>query len=264
MANLTKQADFPKFLHGSVPALQRRVKTEAKRWAESYVRDRTFPIPDTIAVPAGTVVCASSVTDFARETPAWRLYFTRLLNGAISEVLNWQDYERVSVDFEGFVCAFPWGALSAGIEHMVPNSAQRVSARIEAILSFWEVLSAMRYVDKGLQPVTLPELMQNHFSGLMEMWLPETSGDSEKDLRRAIDVLRRATPVEIRERVVARIEQLAHVDQRIKNSHRFSDRAWLADEIAKTATSAYENLATGYVPDLLRALYIIDDSIRIP
>ena len=47
---------FPRFLFGTVPALRRNVRTEARRWAQQYREGGGFPEPATNSVPAGVAV----------------------------------------------------------------------------------------------------------------------------------------------------------------------------------------------------------------
>jgi hypothetical protein len=261
MTDRVDKLEFPKLFYGNFSALQRRVKTEAKKWADQYRSNNTFPNPVTTDIPAGTVVWLRNASDLRREIPHWRLYFGRLLAAAINEALDWQNHEEVKADFEAFTLQFSWGALDAAVEHVVPNSIANVSRRINAVLLNWESLDSLRYIDRELQPVDLTQVMSNHFTDLLDMWLEQRSGDVWSDLRSAVDVMPKNSPDKILDRVSATLLKYAQIDQRIRNPNHLRDPDWLKERILKLDPSTYNTLTTGYVPDLLRILYILDDSI---
>jgi len=262
MTNVIHEPAFPDFLFGSVASLQRKIKVEGKKWANQYREDKTFPTPLTASMPLEAVVLMDASTDLVHEVAQWRIYFVRLFAGAICQSLDWQNYEQVNVDFETHTLKFSWGALDALIEHVVPNSINNVSRRIEAVLLFWEPLSTLSYLDKNLQPVNLEQLLSTHFGHLLEMWGVHRSDDIRLDLKKTIDVMRKASPGVVQDKVVACLLSLSQVDTRIKHPEQFRNQVWLNEELAKLEQPAYENLTTGYPPDLLRTLYILDDSIK--
>jgi hypothetical protein len=234
---------------------------ESEHWANQHVRANTFPTPATKRIPAGTVVRTNDVTDFKPDVPQWRVYFTRLLAEAVNDALGWQNYTQVNADFETFTLQFPWGALDAAVEHVFPNSIAKVSQRIQAVLSFWMPLGLLRYVDTNLNPINLAQLMGNHYGSLLEMWLDRRSNDIRTDLQRAVDVMQDSRHEVVRDKIIALLSLLARKDRRIRNRERLIDPVWLDQEVSKLEPATFESMATGYVPDLLRNLLIMDELI---
>lgn len=261
MIQNVNEPSFALFLYGSVANLKRAAEREGKRWAAQYGETKTFPTPFTESISAGTVVWTNNISDLRPEVAQWRTYFTRRLAEAIDDALDWENYAQVNADFEAFTLKFPWGALDAAVAHVFPNSIARVSRRIESVLTLWMPLDSLRYVDRDLRPIDFAQLMRNHYGSLLEMWLDRHSTDLRTDLKRAVDVMQGSREEVVRSKVVAALSHLAREDARICNRDRFGDPVWLSEEVSKLRPEIFDNMATGYMPDLLRNLIIMDESI---
>jgi hypothetical protein len=252
---------FPSFLHGELSAVKKNVAQAARSWGRSYTKDATFPVPRTELVAPGTVALTSVATDLRPIVTQWRLYFLRMLASGICEELQWRDYKAVMAAFETFALGYPWGALDAAVEHVVPNSIPVVERRIEAVLSFWDSLDTIRYLDRTLQPVTLGDLMMTHYHPLLDAWLDARTGDIRVDLQRAVDAMSQASPAVARDKVIDAMMDLAASDRSIQHLDRFQDRNWLAREVDMLDPDEFSGLTGGHSADIRETLYGIDASI---
>ncbi len=77
-----------------------------------------------------------------------------------------------------------------------------VTRRIEALLSFWEPLDTIRYVDFNLRPVSLPDFVMGLYRGTVVMWVDKPTGDVKDDLRTAIINMPKASEDEVHGRIL--------------------------------------------------------------
>ena len=257
---MTGEIQFPTFLRGTVSSLRRSAKRVGQQWATAYREQQRFPEPKLEVLTPGSLIYLKLASDLAHERQEWRLYFVQIVAGEICEALDYQDYARVSAEFEAYTAGWPWGALDAAVEHPVPNSAPVVARRIEAVLGFWEPLSTLRYVDRTPQAVSLDAVMTNHFSGMLEMWLPARSGNIREDLAAAVEAMRRASAEDIRERLVEALARAARSESRFRHGELLTDPGWLSAAVGRLQPDVYEGLTGGNISDLLRTLFIFDES----
>lgn len=256
---MPSELQFPTFLHGTVSSLRRLVKRAGQQWGKAYREQQRFPEPNMEPVPPGTPVHLQVASDLAHERRAWRLYFVQILAGEICEALDWKDSAQISAEFEAFTLTWPWGALDAAVEHVVPNSAPAVIRRLEAVLGFWDPLSALRYIDRAREPVSLDTVMTNHYTGLLDMWLPSRSGSIRQDLRDAIEIMRHASPEDVHRKVIEALARAARKEKRIRHAEVLSNPDWLSRVTAGLDPNVYQGLTAGHVADLLRTLFILDE-----
>ncbi len=237
---------FPDFLHGTFTALQRRTLAGGKKWAEAYRVSAKFPDAVTLDVPRGAIIHTFDATDL----------------GAIIDALEWSDAAAVRRAFENHVQFFPWGALASVLGHWYPNSVERVSRRIKHLLSFWEALDTLRYVDRGpIRQLTLSELVQNHYGGLVRNWCERPTGDVKADLAAVLARLTAASGAEVRQRVASALVATARSDRRTRNVPTLTDPSWVAERVAALEPSTIQDLETAYEPRLLRQLFIWEPNI---
>jgi len=234
---------FPEFLYGNEAMRVRKMKAEAKKWAKRYAEKGDFPEPALIPIPPGSIVfmndmavemmwSSDSTADdpewakvasrLGHKVPRWHLYTLQELWLETSSVLNLNDEHTIfKTAFEAFIAKFPWGTVTLSMMRLLFNTIPVVSRRVEALLSFWEQLDTLRYMDHRLRPVSLSDLMAYEYQGEITMWVDQPTGNIRADLRTAIDGMRRASEDEIRARLMRRLHELADTLPRLNH------RDWL-------------------------------------
>jgi hypothetical protein len=257
---------FAQFLNGSFATVQRKTKQTALKWAAQYRKDRTFPKFAEARVEQGSTIPTNELSDLARTSTLWRVYFVRALGSGIMQALQWQDYERVASVFEEWVRQFSWGALDLALGHVAPNSLHNVAGRLEAMVGFWLQLDMLRYLDRdATRPLTLGEIIEVHYNLLIDQWLPGAKADSPETILKAVDAMRRASPADVDTRVKNLIIRLAETDQRIKNRDAFSDAVRFSALWSEALTEKEREDLTGFhIGALRRALYILDEAAGKP
>ncbi|HRI70056.1 MAG TPA: hypothetical protein PK156_37760 [Polyangium sp.] len=231
---------FPAFIYGDHPSCRRKMKAEAKKWGKRYDAHGDFPEPKLIPVPPGSMIFMGAQNEIAlinmglgiettpRPTPQittmyefgsrpnpkqerWYFYLIDALESetAINVKVPYENRHIYDSACEGFLCRYPWGALSLAINQPLYNTIPVVSQRAEAILLFWEILDTVRYVNISSSFGNLTNLMAFYFGGHIGMWVDAPTGDVRTDLRAAIDTMRRASDDEIYTRVLQRLRHTA-------------------------------------------------------
>ena len=250
---------FPAFTHGPFLGLHRQVLRLGKQWSESFKKSGRFPAPALQEVEPGSTVYTFEVTDLDRTPPRWRLYFVERLATAVREAAEWDDPGAIRSAFERHVQAFPWGALSTALNHGYPNSIDRVSERITSLLSFWEVLDRLRYVDRGpVRVVHLAEVVSGNFRGLIDMWCDQQTGNVRSDLANAVVAMKRASRSEVSARLVRALAAVARSDRRTRDWPTLVNPESIAKKIGTIEAEILLDLETGYEPYLLRQLFILE------
>ncbi|MBK9266110.1 MAG: hypothetical protein IPM54_40780 [Polyangiaceae bacterium] len=95
--------------------------------------------------------------------------------------------DQCTASIELILCRYPWGVLSVVMKHLLFNTIPVVTRRVEALLSFWDQLDTLRYIDVWLKPMSLTDLMALRFRGEVAMWVDQPTGNIRTDLQRAID-----------------------------------------------------------------------------
>ena len=235
---------FPAFMYGAHADCRRKMKAEAKRWGKQYQQHGTFPEPKLIPVPPGSTIfmgnqnsvqllnmgmkfdmslpLGTAPKEFVfgerpnRDTPRWFFY---LAEDFRSEVALYHFNQRlteppgVKAAYEAFACRSPWGVLNALIRHTLYNTIPTVSRRLEALLSFWEKLDSVHYLDHIRRITTLTGLVTFYCQDFVTMWVDAPTGDIRKDLATAVDQMRRPSDDEIYARLVRRLRNRVHVEK---------------------------------------------------
>jgi hypothetical protein len=258
MAESQHSCLFAKFLLGPHGSIQRRIKTEAKRWAAHYELHGAFPEPTSEEVAPGSVIYCNEVSDFNRRASHWRVYFLTHLRGEIGDALAFR--EAATYEFESFVGRFGWGMLYALTRHPAPNSALVTSQRIGTALELWPALSGLRYVDRDASPIAWSQLLVNHLSGPLAMWTHDGS-INQANLRLAARQMATASESEIHTRIIERLKELAETDSRVKHREALCDATLLRERLGTFDSHQLADLSGGHTGSLLRTLYLIDESI---
>lgn len=284
---------FPAFMYGDHASCRRKMKAEAKKWGAFYQKHGTFPEPKLIPVPPGATIFMGDQSSVAlmnmgmkfdmkpqplgtapelfvfgerpnQNTPRWYFYLAWEFR---SEVMLYYFKHRMSeppgldAAYEALACRYPWGALNEAITHALYNTIPTVSRRLETLLSFWDKLDTVRYFDDVRRITTLTGLIKFHFQGHIAMWVDAPTGDIRMNLRTAIEQMRRASDVEIRERLIKRLRALVDTERDLQH------RDWLKEpgriEAALEARlginpNAYADLTTGRWGTLGGFLFVLE------
>lgn len=215
---------FPEFLYGELSPTQRKMKAETKKWGKRYAKSGDFPEPKHIPVPPGSIVfldryamefmrgAVSTENDpewarvcmrAGRHVPRWHLHHLIHFWAEIPLEDGSREGARALLKaYEAFVQRYPWGALIIALTRPLVKSIPVASRRIEALLSFWEPLDTIRYVDHYLRPVSLTELVRRTYEEVAVMWVDKPTGDLRIDLPMAISNMPKASEDEIRARTL--------------------------------------------------------------
>jgi hypothetical protein len=248
---------FPALLFGPYASVQAAVKREAKRLAKGY-SGRSFPEMSLIPVERGSLIFCNGFSDLPRTSAEWRPYLLSVLRGEIYEKLAWE--EQAVLDFDDQISQFSWGALFGITGHIAPSSLARMQVRICSVLRSWPVLQELKFVDRELTPILLPELLGNHLEGTLDMWSPEWTGVTESLLAQTAQAMKVAGVAEIRARLAKRLGELAAQEPKVRNARLFQDPSWLASQLDSLDEATFDRLTGGDTPHLRRQMFIFDEN----
>ena len=270
---------FPAFLYGDHTSCRRKMKAEAKKWSKRYQEQGDFPEPKLMPVPPGSLIFMGSQNAIAlvnmglgiettprptphapemyefgsRPDPKQERWYFYLVDSLLCEMLDAFKYEysersAIDADFEAFMCRYPWGALSLAINRPLYNTIAAVSQRLEGVLSWWEKLDTVRYVNISSSFGTLTHLMGFHGEGPIAMWVDAPTGDVRMDIRAAIDTMRRASADEIHARILRRLHALAPIEQELPHREWIMSPGVIARELEHLRGADriwYDNVTAG-------------------
>lgn len=250
---------FPAFSYGDHTSCRRKMKAEAKKWGKRYQERGDFPETKLIPVPPGSSIFLGDQSDLDfinmgmrleqtrpsppgsnsyepdtvfveplpnRNQPRWYFYLVDQIRWELLDHIQYEHPQQriIHVAYEAFACRYPWGALSLAIGHSLYHTIDAVSQRVEAVLSFWEKLDTVRYIDpvpirckRGI----LADLLAFRFESHIAMWVDAPTGNIRQDLRTAIDQMRRASDDEIHTRLIRQLHHEADTNPYFKH------REWL-------------------------------------
>lgn len=215
---------FPEFLYGELSPTQRKMKAEAKKWGKRYAKSGDFPEPKLIPIPPGSIVFWNRYALEFRKTgmstendpewakvwsaagpnvPRWHLHHLEHFWTDIPTVERGREFRHPMFKaYEKFVQRYPWGALVIAMTQPLDNPIPVAIRRIEALLSFWEPLNTIRYVDVDFYPVSLTDFVREPYRDVLVMWVDQPTSDMKADLRTVITAMPRASDDEIQQRIL--------------------------------------------------------------
>jgi len=221
---MTEPLLFPAFLYGELSPTQRKMKAEAKKWGKRYAKSGDFPEPKLMSVPFGSIVfwnryalefrksgmSTENDPEWAKvwsaagpNVPRWHLHHLEHFWTDIPTVERGREFRHPMFKaYETFVQRYPWGALVIAMTQPLDNPIPVAIRRIEALLSFWEQLDTIRYVDVDFYPVSLTDFVLGLYRELVVMWVDRPTGDLRVDLRTVISAMPKASEDEIRSRAL--------------------------------------------------------------
>jgi hypothetical protein len=274
---------FPAFLFGDRTTCQRKMKAEAKKWGKRYAEKGDFPEPALVPIPPGSIVFwansavelmwshdstaddpewAKVASRLGPKVPRWHLYVFSSMRWEIPTQDDRRPTRRGMYDaFDAFACRYPWGAACVAMMHSVPNTIPVVTRRVEALLSFWEQLDTLRYMDHRLRPVSLTDLIAFEYQGEIAMWVDQPTGNVRADLRTAIEQMGRASEDEIRARLMRRLYALIDTERELNHREWLKTPGVIERELELYASDGgkwYDDLTTGNWGCLGGCLSILD------
>jgi hypothetical protein len=243
-ASASTSLQMPEFSVGAPHALRRRLPALAKVWADRYRASGDFPAPVEVLVAPGTLVFTDSTADLSGRDGV-RIYLVPELHDAIQQALDWADSETVRSAFGATIRDTCWGKLVLGVLYRRPDSVASLQTRIDSLLSCWDILAQLRYVDFDSTPVSLSDLVKSRFEGLLAMWLPQSSGDVRRDLQAAMAALKAADTDTRLNRAARRLAQLAAINKRIRAKDKLTDLNFLRSELAQLGPQQRETIEAG-------------------
>ncbi len=275
---------FAAFVYGDHSVCRRKMKAEAIKWAKRYEQRGDFPEPKMISVPLGSVMyCDRSSFEMLamgfqfhvesattlitqRFVPTtleigppmkghdaqWYFYLVDDLASetSMSLTIPFEEKPRFRIAYEASVCRYPWGALSFVINPPMnmPETIDVVARRLEAVLSFWEKLDRLQYIDRYLKKITLSELMFFYYEGTIRMWGDASVGSVKDALRAVAEQMRTATEDEIHTRMMRRLHEVIDTDPNLKHREWLKSSSVLEADLARmkeTNLDWYEDMKTG-------------------
>lgn len=246
--DLTSTLEFPALLYGPSSAIVRKGRREGRRYAEHYLKHGTFPLPTQMReVLPGEVVFTEPFADFSREAPAWRLHlFLEVISG-FDDTVGMQEWRRLRPLLEATCRETPWGALYHAVQPSAPQSAERMAARLAAVLRFWDLLSLARYRHIELEvDYTLEQLMQLRYGRTFEAWCPKISGSVREHMEATVERMARATREDCLQAVLRLVPYILTGPFKLKHREVLGDPAFLPERFATLAPELFDELSSAY------------------
>lgn len=255
--------ELPGFLFGDEQSVVDRADAAGHEWADTFRRTRVLAPTDLRPIASGELIIIHDGT-LDPFTPRWRLFGASFALGAAENELPVEDREA----FGAAARATPWGALATCIRHHPPNTVAVITARARAVLDAWPELARMRFVGAAKRmpsmlqfpepeptAVGLDALVGQLFSGTLAVWGP-TLGPARARLELALDAMAAVSLDEARDRLVARMVQLARENRRTKGTHA-ADPERIEAALAELPVAEQEALVPAVTADLLGLLYAL-------
>jgi hypothetical protein len=232
----TTTLQLPSFLHGPYIAINSKTKAEGRRCARQYQLSGTLPQPRELRTLApGELVFTHNVVDFQDHLPAWRLYMVSEVMMSLYDV-DKKNHRHLGNLYETTFRETAWGALYFALSGDVPESAERMALRFQAVLRFWDSLQHGRYLHQKLNTfMSLEGLMTAACGWAMDAWCPEEGASVRSRFAVASERMARATREECIEVILRQLPRILPFVDRNQLNH---------PEVVMDATAWREHLAT--------------------
>ncbi len=232
---------FPAFLYGDNATCRRLWRAEAKKWGTRFEAHGDFPEPKLIPVQPGSVIWTNDgaaemlmLGDHERrKKPHWHFYHLKLLDAEASP--GGPARALFDAAYEDFVRRYPWGALALIIDRRTNTTVDLVARRLEAVLSFWEQLDTLRYIDLHLKKLDLAALITFYTHEFVLAWADAPIGRPVKEvLRETMERMRNASEDEIQKRMMRRLHEVIDTDPNLKHREWLKSSGVLEADLAST------------------------------
>lgn len=248
---------LPSFLHGSRGTGQRKAAAEGRRCARQYQTSGSFTLPrEMLELAPGDVVSTYGGSDFQQHLPAWRLYLLSDVEMSLCEALERGDWRQAEEQYELFFRETAWGALYYATAEKLPESAERTSQRIQAVLRSWGTLETARYHYKKPGAILgLGELLGCALDWVLEGWCPE-GGDS---VRASLDVaaarMARASRGDCEEVILRRLPWVFQFAEQLQHPETVTDIAFWRERLPLLDTRSFECISAASPVSVTQLLY---------
>lgn len=262
----TTSLRIPAFLYGLEEETLAQAMQEGVRCAEQYRREGTLPLPrDLVEVPAGELVVARDVVDFGWGLARWRLYsVSKVVDGLWNELPR--ENSRMADDLlEAAYRGTPWGALYFMLAHNAPQSAERESVRLQAVLRFWEPLRSVRYLyTTPGDSLSWEELMEEVCAWVLTAWSPEQQGGALRErLEQGAQRMARATREDCTEAILRQVPQALECAKQVKHREALADPQLWLERLAAMDPESFMEMSSAWTSTLLRKIYQWDEEFDV-
>ncbi|HYO57118.1 hypothetical protein [Archangium sp.] len=262
----TTTLQLPSFLHGPYIAIKSKTKAEGRRCAKQYQLSGSFSQPRELrTVAPGDVVFTHNVVDFQDELSAWRLYMVSEVIMSLCE-MDKKNHRHLGNLYETSFRETAWGALYFALSGDAPESAERTSLRLQAVLRFWDSLQHGRYLHQKLNTsLTLEELMTTACGWAMDAWCPEGGDSVRSRFAVALERMARATRQECVEAILRQLPRiLPFVDRKqLNHPEVVTDPTSWREYLATLDAASFERISGVYPAEVLRRLYVWDRELDL-
>jgi hypothetical protein len=248
-AMTTKQSqvlEFPAWLHGTIPAILRKVGAEGQWWAREYLETGAFPQPRQMRqVQPGEVLVMHAAAEFGAPRACWRMHMFRDVFMPLNEGVPEEEYPRTREAFESFCLSTPWGALDYAVSSPPPWGARPFANRLASLLRFWEVLQGPRYAFLSFNDNhTLEELMDHIWRITLDAWCPGGPASVRERLALTAERMARATREECLEAVLRVMPVVVEVDLDLRHNEVLRDPGFLRERLSALPPEKFEELSS--------------------
>lgn len=230
-------------------ATAEQVRLLGAAWAASGGADR---VPTRATGPGDVVFLSASADLDARRTGPRAYLAADFLGAALASAA-----ETTAGDLRQVLARSSWGTLTLLVDRG-PASVASAAELTAALARHWDELDALVYVHTVVRPVTLTEVVALDLGGLLATWLGRAGDSLTDDLTTAAAAMRAADPAERRDRVVARLAELAATNPRIQHREELTDTGRLGDLYDARDRAERDALAAGDDLAALTLLYRVD------
>jgi hypothetical protein len=238
--------EFPAWLHGTIPAILRKVSAEGQWWAREYLETGAFPQPRQMRqVQPGEVLVMHAAAEFGAPRACWRMHMFMGVSTELNLCVPDEARQRTDDAFESFCLSTSWGALDYAVSSPPPWGAERIANRLAALLHFWEVLQGPRYALLSFNDNhTLEKLMDDTWRMTLEAWCPGGPTSVRERLSLTVARMARATREECLEAVLRMMPVVVEVDLDLRHNEVLRDPGFLRERLSALPPEKFEELSS--------------------
>jgi hypothetical protein len=238
--------EFPAWLHGTIPAILRKVRAEGKWWAREYLETGAFPLPRQMRqVQPGEVLVMHAAAEFGAPHACWRMHMFMGVSTELYFCVPEEARQRTDEAFESFCLSTPWGALCYAVPPLPPWGAERIANQLAALLRFWEVLQGPRYAFWGFNDnYTLEQLVDDVWRITLEAWCPGGPASVREHLALTVERMARATREECLEAVLRAMPAVVETDTDLKHCDLLRDPGFLRECLSALPPKKFEEISS--------------------
>jgi hypothetical protein len=248
---------LPSFLHGSRSTAHRKAVAEGRRCARQYQKSGSFTLPREMReLEPGELVSTHGGSDFQQHLPAWRLYMLSDVEMSLCEALERGAWRQAEDRYEAFFRETAWGALYYALAEKLPESAERTSQRIRAVLRSWEALETARYHYKEPGAILdLNGLLSRALDWVLEGWCPERGDPVQARLEVAAARMARASRKDCEEVILRRLPWVFQFAEQLQHPETVTDLAFWRQRLPTLDAQSFERISAASPIRVTQLLY---------